>query len=238
MSEEIIQLILRMARENITWGYKRIQGGLKSLGFKVSRSTVRRVLKEYGIDPAPERGKGMKWSEFLKMHWGIICAADFFTVEIWTPIGLTRYHVLFVIDLATRVVEIAGIVHEPNGDWMKQIAKNLTDAFDGFLLGKKYLIVARDPLETKAFEHFVNPTKLIRLPPKSPNLNSYAERFVKSIKSECLSKIIIFGEQNLRRIISSYMEHYLEERPHQGVDNRLLKSVERSPQGNIHCKER
>ncbi len=79
VSEEIIQLILRMARENITWGYKRIQGGLKSLGFKVSRSTVRRVLKEYGIDPAPERGRGMKWSEFLKMHWGIICAAVFFT---------------------------------------------------------------------------------------------------------------------------------------------------------------
>ena len=138
---EIRELILRMAKENRTWGYTRIQGALENLGHAVGRSTIAKVLKEAGLDPAPERQKQTTWKEFLRSHFAVLAAADFFSVEVWTAVGLVRYNVFFVIRLATREVQIAGIVPEPHGGWMKQVARNLTDGLDGFLAGCRYLIL-------------------------------------------------------------------------------------------------
>ena len=171
-----------------------------------------------------------------------MAAADFFTVEVWSLSGLVRYSVLFVMELSTRRVEIAGIVPEPNGEWMKQIARNLTDATDGFLLGKRYLIFDRDPVFTKEFRAILKAAgvKPVVLPPKSPNLNAHAERFVRTIKEGCLNRIIFFGEQSLRRAIIEFVTHYHQERNHQGLDNRLIDPKEGVGHvvGQIQCRQR
>jgi putative transposase len=203
---------------------------------------VKNILKDHGIEPAPKRGKGMDWSTFIKTHLGEIVVADFFTVEIVKQFGLVRYYVFFVIDIQSRRVHIAGIVYQPYGEWMKQIARNLTDTVDGFLLGKRYFIHDRDPLFTEAFRRILDDfgVKPLRLPASSPNLNFYAERFVLSIKSECLNKIILFSESQLRRAVGSYVEHYHLERPHQGLDNELIEKGDEADrtQGSIKQKER
>ncbi|MCU0665431.1 MAG: hypothetical protein MUC50_24295, partial [Myxococcota bacterium] len=155
VSETIQELVLRLAKENSGWGYTRIKGALKNLNFEVGRSTIARILSENGIDPAPQRNKGMSWKTFLEVHFGHIAATDFFSVEVLSVFGLVRYFVFFIIDLQPRRVEIAGIVHQPHGDWMKQMARNLTDPIDGFLMGMKYLIHDRDPLFTEGFREIL-----------------------------------------------------------------------------------
>ncbi len=233
-------LAARMAFENERWGYTRIVGELAKLGHTVSRSTVRRILKERGIDPAPERSKRMPWSTFLKAHWEAIAAADFFTVEVVSRVGLIRYLVFFVIDLPTRKVEIAGIAPIPDGLWMEQVARNLIDDFSGFLRGKRFLIHDRDPLFTRGFRELLQSAGVtsVRLPPRSPNLNAFAERFVLSIKSECLNRMVILGERQLRRAIAEYVEHYHLERTHQGLDNRLIDGVPERGSGTVARRER
>ena len=149
--EQIRSPIVRMATENRDWGYTRIRGALANLGHRVGRGTIANILKQHGIEPAPERLKKTTWREFLQAHWEVLAAADFFTVEVWTRSGLVRVVVLFVIELSTRRVEIAGMTTEPDGAWMTQIARNLTDDDDGFLVGKTYLIHDRDPLFTQEF---------------------------------------------------------------------------------------
>ncbi len=241
IGEEVRALVALMASENEGWGYTRIVGELAKVGYKVSRSTVRRILKERGMKPAPERLPHMPWSKFLRAHWDAIAAADFFTVEVWTGVGLVRYLVFFVIDLSTRRVEIAGIAPVPNGLWMRQVARNLIDDFSGFLKGKGYLIHDRDPLYTRDFRALLTNAgvKPVRLPPKSPNLNAYAERFVLSIKSECLDRMVFLGEGHLRRAIQSYVEHYHLERSHQGLGNRLIESARSQPaSGPVARQER
>ena len=222
---EIRTLIVRMARENPTWGYTRIQGALANLGHEVARSTVANVLKEHGIEPAPERGKRQSWSTFLKAHWGMIAASDFLTVEVWTLKGLVTHYVLFVIDLATRGVHIAGITVHPQQTFMMQIARNLVDADAGFLCGKHYLILDRDTKFSTDFRARLQREgiEVIRLPPRSPNLNAYAERVVRSIKEECLNRIIPLGEASLRHAIREFADHYHAERNHQGIGNRLIR---------------
>ena len=142
--EQIRELVARLAQENGTWGYTRIRGALANLGHQVGRSTIARTLKEHGLEPAPERRKKTTWQQFLQAHWEVLAAADFFTVEVWTRTGLVRVVVLFVIELSTRRVEIAGICTQPDGSWMTQVARNLTDVEDGFLAGKGYLIHDRN----------------------------------------------------------------------------------------------
>ena len=132
---DLTGLVVRMANENPTWGYTRICGGMKSLGHVIARNTIKQILKDKGIEPAPERSGRTPWKTFLKAHWEGLAAADFFTVEVLTMGGLVRYFVFFVIRLKTRTVEIAGIVSQPHGDWMMQVARNLTEAKDGFLRG-------------------------------------------------------------------------------------------------------
>ncbi len=231
--EEIVELVLRMARENETWGYTRIKGALKNLGYKIGRTTIKRILREHGIDPAPIRGKRMPWAKFIKAHLGAIVGMDFFTVEVVTLHGLVRFHVLFLIDIASRTVEIAGIGRDPDGQWMMQMARNLVDVEDGFLRGKRYLILDRDPLYTAAFRRMMKAAavKVVRLPARSPNLNAYAERFVLSIKSECLERMVLLGEQHLRWAISEYVRHYHSERNHQGLDNTLIDGISQDKDG-------
>jgi transposase InsO family protein len=239
---EIEQLIVLMARSNPTWGYTRIRGALYNLGHEIGRNTIKRVLLENGINPAPLRSEAMSWETFLKAHWGAIAATDFFSVEVLTRAGLIRYFVLFIIDLKTRRVAIAGIAQQPDGEWMKQIARNLTDCDEGFLNGTRYLIHDRDPLFTEAFRELLKSSdvKTVKLPAQSPDLNAYAERFVRSVKSECLAKIIPLGERHLRKAVKEYTEHYHFERNHQGLGNELIQkpSGEPNPYGAVECQER
>jgi transposase InsO family protein len=183
----------------------------------------------------------MPWAKFLKAHWEAIAAADFFTVEVWTAVGLVRYMVFFVLDLGTRRVEIAGIAPAPTGLWMSQVARNLVDEFEGFLKGKRYLIHDRDPLYTRDFRARLSSAGVesVRLPARSPNLNAYAERFVLSIKSECLDRMVVMGEGHLRRAVAEYVKHYHRERTHQGLGNRLIEGEpQQSGFGRVTCHPR
>jgi putative transposase len=187
---DISALVVRMAEENRGWGYRRIQGALSNLGHIVARTTIANILKRHGIEPAPERSRKTTWKEFLTRHWDQIVATDFFTMEVWTCSGLTRFIVLFFMDLSTRRVQIGGIASSANGLWMVQIARNLTDAVDGFFAGKRYLIHDRDPLYTREFLATLATVgiEFVKLPPQSPNLNAYAERFVRTIRENCLGQ--------------------------------------------------
>jgi transposase InsO family protein len=239
---EIEQLIVRMARDNTTWGYTRIRGALYNLGHEIGRNTIKRVLLDNGIDPAPLRNKGMSWETFLKAHWGAISATDFFSVEVLTRTGLVRHFVLFIIELQSRRVEIAGIVRHPDGEWMRQIARNLTDVDDGAHTGGRYVIHDRDPLFTEAFRALLRTSgvKTVKLPARSPNLYAYAERFVRSVKSECLAQIVPLSERHLRHALNEYTEHYRFERNHQGLNNQLIENPRDEPDktGTVGCRER
>ena len=215
ISAELEKLIVKIARQNRDWGYLRISGQLKYLGYTASRPTIAKILKKHGIEPSPERKKKSTWNQFIKSHWESLAAIDFFTIEAHTLTGLTRFMVLTVIDYATRKVEIAGIRHDPNGKWMEQVARNLTDPIDGFLKDKKYLIHDCNPLFTKNFKDILKSGGVApkRTSPVSPNLTPFVERFVRSIKSECTDKMIIFGEKHLEHIVQNYVQYYHSSRP-------------------------
>ena len=234
---EIQRLIVRMAIENPRWGYTRIRGALMNLGHEIGRNTIKRVLAENGVDPVGRRP--MAWKTFLRAHWGAIAATDFFTVEVVTWRGLVRYFVLFAIDLKSRRVEIAGITATPNGDWMQQVARNMVDCEDGFLVDCRHLVHDRDPLFTTAFAGTLRRAGVIpvKLPVRSPNLNAYAERFVRSVKSECVGQVIPLGERHLRKVVGEYIEHYHQERNHQGLGNRLIdrRGDHAAPTAPVNC---
>jgi len=236
--KEIRGLIVRMAEENPSWGYARIQGALKHLDHRVARSTVAKVLKEHGIKPAPERP--MSWRTFIRSHANVIAAADFFTTEVWTARGLVTYYTLFFIDIATRRVYIAGTTTNPTSAWMEQIARNLTDYQAGFLVGKRYLILDRDALYSRRFKDVVQESgiELVLTAYQAPNMNAYAERFVRSIKTECLGQMIFVGEDSLQHVLSEYVSHYNTERSHQGVGNDLIDRKRPSRDGIIGASER
>lgn len=225
VAEEIEQLVIRMAEENPTWGYRRIQGALANLGHVIDKITARNILRRHHLEPAPQRRKGgMSWSQFLKLHWDVLAATDFFTVEVATWHGLVTYYVLVVMELATRRVHIAGITPHPTAAFMQQCARQLTDPFDGFLLGKRYLLHDRDTKFTQAFDTLLKTSRVepLLLPPRSPNLNAHCERFVRSIKEEALAQMVILGDRVLYYVLQQYLAHYHTERNHQGLDNQLI----------------
>src|SRR4030095_10804390 len=238
---DLAALVVRMAQENPTWGYTRIRGGLKSLGHDVARNTIKAILKDHGVEPAPERGANMPWKTFLAAHWDGLAAADFFTVEVLTLRGLVRYVVFFVMKLKTRTVEIAGITSQPDETWMTQIARNLTAAGDGFLRGMQHILLDRDPLYTAAFRRLLRDSGVtpVVLPAWSPNLNAFAERFVESAKSECLDRMVLLGEGHLQAAVREFVHHYHEERPHQGLGNELIAlTTTVIGTGRMKCRER
>ncbi|MDG2126142.1 MAG: integrase core domain-containing protein [Verrucomicrobiales bacterium] len=239
--EETRSLVVRMAEENRGWGYTRIRGALANLGHEIGRGTIAEILKQAGLEPAPEREKKGTWEEFLKAHCEVLGATDFFTVEAWSLGGLVCYHVLFVIRLLSRRVNIAGIVPEPDGELMKQVGWNLTDCVDGFFCGSRFLIHDRAALFTKEFLAILESggVKSVRLPPRSPNLNALAERFVRSVKSECLDGMILVGEGSLRRTVGQFVEHYHGERNQQGLENEIIEpSFGAAEKGSVNCRER
>jgi putative transposase len=219
---EIRRLVVRMAEENPTWGYTRILGALKNVGHRVGRSTIARILKAQGIPPVPQRPTS--WRTFLRAHWGAIAGADFFTTEVWTWRGLVTYYTVFVIDLASRRVQIAGSTPHPDDVFMRQVVRTLTAADEGLLGGHHVLICDRDakwsaPVRDQLGEAG---TRVVQTPFQAPNANAYAERFVRSIKHECLNRVIPFGDGHLRRTIAEFVEHYHGERNHQGLGNELI----------------
>ena len=223
LMKAIAALIVRMAKENSLWGYGRIQGELKDLGHRVARTTVANVLKANGIKPAPDRPSS--WATFLKAHWGQVAASDFFTTEVWTPRGLVTFYTLFVIDLKTRRIEIVGTTVNPTGAFMAQLARNLTDVENGFLKNHRILICDRDTKFTDQFKRILGDVgiEVVLTPKRAPNCNAFAERFVLSIKSECLRRMVFFGEASLCRAISEFVMHYHEERAHQGLGNERIE---------------
>ena len=221
---EIRRLIVRMAEENPRWGYTRIRGALKNLGHRVGRSTIARTLKAQGIPPVPERPTS--WRTFLRAHWGAIGGPDFFTTEVWTWQGLVTYYTLFVIDLASRRVQIVGSTPHPDEMFMRQIGRTLTAADDGALLHQSVLICDRDrkwsgPVRQLLVDAGI---RVVQTPFQAPNANAHAERFVRSIKSECLDRVIVLGERHLRQAIREFMAHYHRERNHQGLRNELIEA--------------
>jgi transposase InsO family protein len=221
---EIEELVVRMARENSGWGYDRIVGAMANIGHTLSDQTVGNILRRHGMPPAPERKRTTTWADFIRAHMSVLAGTDFFTVEVLTLRGLVTYYVLFFIHLESRRVEIVGMTPHPNEAWMKQIARNVTMEEWGFLGNCRYLIHDRDAKYCQSFREIIESgdVKPLRLPARSPNLNAFSERWVKSVKEECLSKLILFGESSLRHALRDYLTHYNAERNHQGKGNILL----------------
>jgi transposase InsO family protein len=220
-----------MADENPTWGYTRIVGALKNVGHRVSRSTIARMLKAHGVPPVPERPTS--WQTFLRAHWGAIAGADFFTTEVWTWRGLVTYYTVFAIDLASRRVRILGSTPFPNDLFMGQVVRTLIVAGEGSVMGHRALICDRDAKWSGAVRAHLTEAgiRIVQTPYQAPNANAYAERFVRSIKQECLSRMIPLGEGHLRRSLTEYVEHYHRERNHQGLENALIDDRTHPPTG-------
>jgi len=220
-----------------------LSGALVHLGYDISDQTVGNILKRRGLPTAPDRKKTTTWRAFIRMHMDVLWATDFFTTEVWTMGGLVTYYVLFVIHLETRLVHIAGVTPHPNAQWMMQMARNLTMDEWGILQPGQYLIHDRDTKFCAAFKETLDDAgvKRVPLPPRSPQLNAFAERFVRSVKEEALSRMILFGERSLWHVLNEYITHYHEERPHQGKGNVILFPCirpEQDREGTIRGHER
>ncbi len=237
-------VVLEMARDNRPWGYKRIVGALKNLGHKISRETVANILKRHGLSPAPERGKRMLWKDFIRSHLAVLAAVDFFTAEVWTTSGLMTYYVLVFMRVAPRQICLGGFTLAPDAAWVKQMARNMTMAGEGMLNGCRYLLHDRDAKFCAAFDEIFRSAgiQLLLLPARSPNLNAYVERWNRSVKEDCLSRMILFGGASLRHVLSNYAQHFHSERNHQGKGNMILfpALVDRigESSGEIRTRER
>jgi transposase InsO family protein len=241
---EIEELIVQMARENSGWGYDRIAGALANLGHNISDQTVGNVLRRHGIAPAPRRSQTTAWKDFIAAHMAVLAGMDFFTAEVLTWRGPATYYVLFVIQLETRRVTLAGITRYPTEEWMQQVARNLTDAEAGALQDQRHVLHDRDTKFCDSFRSMLRAggVEPLRLPARSPNLNAFGERWVRSVKEECLSKLILVGEGSLRRALNEYVGHFHSERNHQGKGNVLLfpgpVGLGGSAGRRVECRER
>jgi putative transposase len=213
VERRVRELVLRLARENPRWGYPRIAGELLKLGVRISPSTIRRLLLAAGLTPAPRRC-GPSWREFLRQQAASVLACDFFTVE---TISLRRYYVLFFIELGSRRVHLAGCSTNPTGAWVTQQARNLS--FTGLLERTRVLIHDRDSKFTAAFDEVFRSEgiKVIQTPIRAPQANAYAERFVRTVRTECLDWLLILGRRHLEHVLCCYVTHYNAERPHRAL---------------------
>ena len=195
-----------------------------NLGHKLSGQTVGNILKRHDITSAPKRKQNTSWKDFIRAHMAVMVGTDFFTVEVLTLKGLKTFYVLFFLHLESRRIYLAGVTPHPDQEWMEQMARNVTMEGTGFLASCRYLLHDRDSKYCASFRELLaaEKVKALALPPNSPNLNAFAERWVRSVKEECLSKLILFGERSLKRALHHYEMHYHQERNHQGKDNLLL----------------
>ncbi len=235
MLAEIRRLVMRMAQENPTWGYTRIQGALKNVGHRVGRSTIARILKTGGLPPVPQRPTS--WQTFLRAHKDAIAGADFFTTEVWTWRGLVTVYTVFVIHLASRRVQILGSTPHPDEAFMRQVGRTLTlaDAQPG-----RVLICDRDTKWSGPVRECLREAgiRIVQTPYQAPNANAYAERVVRSIKEECLDRIIPLGEHHFLRAVREYVAHYHLERNHQGLGNTLINGPPAHSTGSIRRRLR
>ena len=215
---DLRELVLRLASENPDWGYRRIQGELVGLGVKLAASTVWRILKEAGIDPAPRRLEAT-WAEFLRRQAASMLECDFLTVD---TVFFKRLYVLFFIELATRRVHLAGITTNPDGPWVTQQARNLLMQFDDQGARPRYLIRDRDSKFTRDFDEVFRTEgiRVIKAPVRAPNARAHAERWIGSLRRECLNRLLIFGRRQLECVLAVYTLHYNEHRPHRALDQR------------------
>jgi len=242
VAQEIVDLVVRFARENVTWGYDKIQGALANLGHNISDQTVGNILRQHGIESAPERQHQTTWATFPKAHWDVLESIDSATIEVWTKGGLATNYLLFVMEVATRRVHFAGCTPNPDEPWMKQIARNLTECEAGFLNAKRFLTKDRDSKHSEVFRRILEDegNDCVRLPPRSPNLNSHLERFMRSLKEEALERMIFVGEKLLRTAVGQFLKHYHGERNHQGLDSKIIDPGDEVGriEGEFLCYER
>jgi putative transposase len=237
MPTDMRVLVLRLARENPRWGHRRISGELGRLGFRVSPSTVRRLLARAGLGPAP-RWSGPGWREFLRTQSASIVACDFFTVE---SVFLRRYYALFFIAHATRRVWLAGCSTNPTGAWVTQQARNLGLEFADE--GMRFLIRDRDSKYSAAFDEVFRGggIRIVKTPVRAPKANATAERFVRTVRGECLDWLLILNRRRLERVLRVYLEHYNTHRPHRALDLQPPQPAEPPPTptiGEIHRHDR
>ncbi|XHR30972.1 MAG: integrase core domain-containing protein [Chthoniobacteraceae bacterium] len=223
--QNVEAIILRLAKET-GWGYARIQGELKKLGITVATNTIKKILIQNGFHPSPNRVKG-DWDRFIKRHIDTLWACDFFTKDVWTGFGKVTYYILFFIHVGTRRVKVAGMTCQPNGPWVEQQARNFVMELAERGEKASYLIKDGDTKFTEKFDEVFRSEgiKVKRLPYRSPNLNAFAERYVQSIKQECLDQFVVFGEGHLQYLVREYEQHYNTVRPHQGIENRTIGVV-------------
>ena len=213
---EVVDLVVRMARDNPRWGYLRMVGECRKLRIRVSATSVRRILRRHHLDPAPRRG-GPSWTAFLRAQAGGMLACDFLAVE---TVGLTRLYVLFVVELDRRRVHLLGVTAHPTGAWVTQAARNLLMGLADHAQQFRFLIRDRDVKFTSAFDAVFAAAgvETVKIPPRAPKANAYAERWVRTVRTECLDWTLIWNRQHLQRVLTSYLEHYNTARPHRGID--------------------
>jgi putative transposase len=215
---EVRELVLRLARENPSWGYRRVQGELVGLGVKLAASTVWAILREAGIEPAPRRLE-QSWAQFLRQQAGSILECDFLTVD---TLFLRRFYVLFFIELGTRRVRLAGITANPDGRWVTQQARNLVMQLDDEGRRPRFVIRDRDSKFTREFDEVFRTEgiRVIKAPVRAPKARAHAERWVGSVRRECLDRLLILGRRHLHHVLVAYVRHFNEHRPHRALGQR------------------
>lgn len=216
LDPEVVDLVVRLARENPRWGYLRIVGECRKLGVRVSATSVRTILRRHRLGPAPRRG-GPSWTQFLRSQAAATLACDFLTVE---TVGLTRLYVFFVIELDHRRVHLAGVTAHPTGAWVTQAARNLLMDLDDHAHRFGFIIRDRDGKFTAAFDTVFAAAGIdvLKIPPRAPKANAYAERWVRTVRTECLDWMLVWNRRHLERVLTDYVRHYNTARPHRGID--------------------
>jgi transposase InsO family protein len=212
-------LVVRVAEENPRWGYRRIQGELTKLGISLAASTIAAILKRHGLEPAPRR-LGPTWRQFLRSQATHVVGTDFFTVD---TVSLRRLYVLFFIELGRRRVWISAPTAHPDGAWVTQQARNVSAALEADGVECRFLVRDRDTKYVAGFDEVfrADGVRILKTAVRTPNMNTYAERFVRSIRVECLDHLLVLNERHLARVVRSYAVHYNQHRPHQGIAQQI-----------------
>ena len=227
LGTETVELIVRLARENPRWGYLRIVGELRKLGVTASKTSVATILSRHGLPPAPRR-EGPTWSQFLRAQAKGILATDFFHVD---SVMLRRYYVLFVIEVDSRVVHLLGVTTNPAMAWVTQVARNFTSDLEEAGRRFRFLIRDRDTKFTTSFDEVFAAIGIeaIRSPVRSPKANAFAERWVRTVRQECLDHLLVYSRRHLTSVLTEYVDHYNRARPHRGRQLSTPRPRQRGP---------